>query len=129
LYTKLRNEPGLDKAEVERYGGLADSGLLYEFIADKYEESTGRKKTREQVKKMLFSIFYSKVTSYSSYKSFFRSLFPTIMDYIDITNADKQNTLAVAMQTMESHAILDVVMPACKEVGIMPLTIHDSFIV
>src|SRR5690606_36319250 len=64
-----------------------------------------------------------------SYKNCFRSLFASIMDYIDTTNADKHNTLSVAMQTMESHVILDVVMPACKAVGIAPLTIHDSFLV
>jgi hypothetical protein len=129
LYTRLRNEPSVEKNEVEKYGQLAVSGQLYEYLCEKYKESTGRNKEREQMKKILFSIFYSKTTSYSSYKAFFRSIFPSIMDYIDVTNAIKHNTLAVAMQVMESHAILDIVMPACKEVGITPLTIHDSFLV
>ncbi|KAF2520063.1 hypothetical protein E0W68_02245 [Flavobacterium salilacus subsp. salilacus] len=129
LYTRLRNEPTVDKNEVEHYGELAVSGQLYEYIADKFKDITGKTKDREQTKRMLFKIFYSKITSFQSYKNVFRNIFPSIMEYIDTTNTDKHNTLAVAMQTMESHAILDVVMPACKAVGITPLTIHDSFIV
>lgn len=129
LYTKLRNEPGLDKAEVERYGNLVVTGQIYEYFSEVYEKATGRRKERLAVKKMLFKIFYSKVTSFPNYKDVFRSVFPSIMEYIDAANHVHYNTLAIAMQTMESHAILDVVMPACKAVGITPLTVHDSFIV
>lgn len=129
LYTKLRNEPGIDKAEVERYGKLVVTGQIYEYFSEVYERATGKVKDRLAIKKILFKIFYSKVSSFPYYKDVFRSVFPSIMEYIDITNQVQYNTLAVAMQTMESHAILDVVMPACKAVGITPLTVHDSFIV
>jgi hypothetical protein len=31
------------------------------------------------------------------------------------------------MQTLESHAVLDVIMPELEKLGIKPYTIHDSF--
>jgi hypothetical protein len=129
LYTKLKNNSDVKPFELAHYGDLVTNGTLYEYLQEKWFLATGKEKDRAQMKKMLFSIFYSKITSFRSYKDFFRGVFPTIMEAIDTTNAEQHNTLAIAMQTLESHSILDVVMPALKEQNIVPFTIHDSFVV
>lgn len=129
LYTRLRSSSVVDKAELEYYGKMVIEGRLYEFLATEFERLTDRPKTRNEMKAILFKIFYSKTTSYEGYKKAFRSIFPTIMDHIDLTNTEEHKTLAIELQTLESFTILDVVMVELQSRGINPFTIHDSFIV
>ena len=104
------------------------SGQLYEHLAEQYKTKTGYMRTRNQMKAMLYKIFFSKLESFKSQKQFFGELFPTIMDYINVTNTEKHNTLAVALQTKESFTVLDIIMPLLEQQGIRPYTIHDSFV-
>lgn len=132
LYTKLINEPSIDKDELKVYGDLVVNGQLYEFLIDAFQlESKGsdQKKLRDKMKKILFGIFYSKVSSYAGNKEKFRTIFPTIMQYIDETNCKVHNSLAIIMQERESSCILDNVMVRLQKIGINPFTIHDSFII
>lgn len=135
LYTKLINDKTIDKKELEFYGKLVVEGRLYEFLLNQIESKTDkiihsdRAVAREVMKKRLFKIFYSKTTSFTPFKDFFRELFPTIMNFIDETNFVAHNTLAILLQERESHTILDIVMVKLQEIGINAFTIHDSFII
>jgi hypothetical protein len=129
LYTKLKSSYIIDQKELKFYGEMVVNGSLYEYLAEQFEAITGKRRTREEMKKILFKIFYSKVSSYESYKETFRTIFPSIMEHIDLSNFEQHNTLAIELQTLESFTILDIVMPELKLLGIAPFTIHDSFIV
>ena len=128
LYTLLKNRPEIDKEELEIYAELVLNGTLYEYLISEYRKLTGNDRNRKQMKLILCKIFYSRNESFQAYKSFFASLFPTIMQYIIDTNAKEHKTLAIQLQTMESFTVLDKVMVVLQSKSIKPFTIHDGFI-
>jgi hypothetical protein len=128
LYTLIRRCPDIPDNELALYGDLVVNGKFYEYMVEHYKITTGYSRTRPQLKDMLYKIFFSKIESYASYKHFFGSLFPSIMSYINKTNEERHNTLAIQLQTMESSTILDVIMPLLEANNIRPYTIHDSFV-
>ncbi|MES2566986.1 MAG: hypothetical protein V4565_08980 [Bacteroidota bacterium] len=128
LYTLIWNNPDINQDELKLYSELVINGKFYEYLIEQYKKHTGYDRYRNQMKDMLFKIFYSKTTSYSNYKSFFGTIFPTIMEYINQTNFDKHNTLSIQLQSKESFTILDIIMPLLEAQNIRPYTIHDSFI-
>lgn len=128
LYVLLKNKSELEQSELEKYKELTVSGELYDFLKVEFNRIYKKDWTREQMKIMLFKIFYSKTTSFFIYKQFFSQYFPTIMEYISNTNTKQHNTLAVQLQTIESFTVLDIIMPLLGANGIRPYTIHDSFV-
>lgn len=128
LYTVLINNNSINTLELETYSHLVTTGQIYEYLNKEYYKLYEREKTREQIKKTLFKIFYSKNCSYVDDKAFFRKLFPSIMEFIDITNSKEHNTLAIKLQQEEARVVLDVIMPRLQKSGIVPFTIHDCFI-
>ncbi|MGQ2984852.1 hypothetical protein [Flavobacterium sp.] len=135
MYTALIGKKGINKDELTEYSKMVTQGLLYETFAERYRTLTGTKPLadakdeREFAKKQIFKIFFSRVASFAKEKSVFRSIFPTIMGYIDDTNRVENNTLSLQMQNMESDFITKTIMNKCKDENIIPLTIHDSLIV
>lgn len=129
LSVLIKNDNKINPEELLRYTQIVTKGDFYEYLRDEYYNTFKINKERSQMKSMIFKIYYSKVTSYAKDKGFFRSLFPTIMDYIDRTNAECNSKLANSLSTMESFTILDKVMVDLQSKGINPFTIHDSFIV
>ena len=127
LYTLLKSQKDINPEELELYKQMVLSGQLYDALVLDFNKKHQKIWIREQMKNMMFKIFYSKTTSYLKYKNFFATWFPTIMAFINKTNSIKNNVLAVKMQTLESHAVLDVIMPEMEKLGIKPFTIHDSF--
>jgi hypothetical protein len=114
--------------ELERYGRIVANGELYEKFGEFWTKETGEVKTRQQIKEMIFKIFYSKFHSYKKYKDVFEKMFPNIMAHIYYLSSVANNALAIQLQTMESHIVLDEIMFKLGEKGITPFTIHDSFI-
>lgn len=127
LYTLLKSQKGINLEELELYKKMVLSGQLYDALVLDFNKKYQKIWIRDQMKNMVFKIFYSKTSSYLKYKNFFASWFPTIMEFINNTNANSNKILAVKMQTLESHAVLDVIMPDLEKLGIKPYTIHDSF--
>ena len=128
LFLLIRNNPTINEVELLRYMELVINGTLYDYLKDEYNNRFNKFLDREQIKKMLFKIYYSKTTSFQAYKDFFASIFPSIMQYINIENEVFHNTLSVRLQTTESFAVLDTIMPLLQAIGIRPYTIHDSFV-
>jgi len=128
LYTLLKSNPDINPEELKRYSELVIEGNLYEYLEDKYYQVFRQRRTRIETKKMLCKIFYSKNSSFTKWKIFLGSLFPSIMQFINKTNSEKHNTLSIMLTSVESYSVLDVMMPLLRENGITPYTIHDSFI-
>jgi len=128
LYAILKKNKSIDEVELNKFKDLVLDGTLYDFLAAEYKKVNGYFRTRTQMKKMIFKILFSKLTSYKSFKSFFQGYFPTIMNFINETNCVKNNTLAILLQSKESFSVLDVIMPKLEQLEIRPFTIHDSFI-
>ncbi len=128
LYALIKDNTAIDPEDLKLFGELVVSGTLYEEMAKRYREQTGYTRTRKQMKLLMYRVFFSKTTGFIKQKAFFGGLFPTIMAFINQTNKAKNNTLAIMLQRMESNAVLDIIMPLLEAEGIIPFTIHDSFI-
>lgn len=128
LYTCIQQNPAINKEELDRFGKLVVEGTLYDFLAVEYKKQTGYSRTRMQMKKVIYKIFFSKVTSFGHLKAFFGGYFPTVMQYVYDTNKQCNSTLAKQLQNKESYTVLDVIMPLLEKQGIRPYTIHDSFV-
>jgi len=127
LYTILQGQANIEPEELKKYGDIVISGRLYDFLLDEYNKTAKYCKTRDQIKEMLFSVFYSKTTN-RRYKAFFGSYFPTIMKYIDQINEKDNSKLSNKLTRIESNGVLDGIMPSLGKLGIKPFTIHDSFV-
>ena len=128
LYALLKQDNAISNEELERYGKLVLDGTFYEYLASEFEKEFKQIKTRKQMKSYLFKIFFSKVTSFTKLKTFFGSLFPGIMDYINENNIVSNATIANKLSTVESTSIISIILPALGEQNIKPFTIHDSFV-
>ena len=137
FYTLLKNDPSINKDELELYRSLVTSGNLYEYMIEEYSKTSTPQsfllktpvEKRDYIKKIIFKIFYSKNESYEKYKTFFGSMFPTILEHINLKNKIKHNTMAIQLQTMESFTIIDKILIPLQNEGVLPFTIHDSFLV
>ena len=65
--------------ELDRLGKLVVDGTLYKFLTVEYKKQTGYNRTRMQMKKALYKIFFSKVKSFGHLKAFFGGYFPKLM--------------------------------------------------
>lgn len=135
LYCLLKSEKAISSTELERYGQIVVEGRFYEFLIEKYEEKFGtiprmtEVEKRKYIKKLLFRIYFSKVQSEQRIKTFFGSVFPEIMEYINKTNKESNSILSNKLSTAESTIIISTILPKlAKKYDIKPFTIHDSFV-
>lgn len=134
LYTILKDEEGIDSAELARYKELVvwsatpNSVGLYEYLMQEYDIYFRRTTTREKMKSLVFKVFYSQNAAYTHEKAFFSNLFPSINLWMTQVKEKDHTKLAIQLQSIESHIILDVIMPALLSQNILPYTIHDSFV-
>jgi ribosomal protein S17 len=71
LYTLIQNKTEIDKEELSKYKDLVIEGTIYEFLVKKYKIYTGIERTRNQMKEMLFKVYYSKNSSFEKLKQFY----------------------------------------------------------
>jgi hypothetical protein len=128
LYATLKNETLIDEHELARFGKLVVEGRFYEFLQNELSERRQKIRTRDQIKNLVYRVMFSENDSFPFDKSFFHELFPTIMEHIKRVNRADNSSLAIALQKTEAKCVLDSVMPALREKGIVPYTIHDSFL-
>ena len=110
-----------------RFFGLANSGRLYEYIA---EQAGGGIKDRKAFKEKLFrEIFYGRNSRrQTTYSKLFCRLFPTVYEFIRDVKRGDHTLLAKILQRAESSFVIDGVIWRCMiEHPEMPVfTIHDS---
>ncbi len=114
------------------YKELVINGKLYENLMDCYSG----KYTRGEIKAMMFTVMFSKneysnnkKVPYAEEKSVFSKIFPEIFDIITNLKSKNYKSLAICLQKIESEIFIDIISKRLVEVGIIPLTIHDSVIV
>ena len=109
-------------------------GIFYDEFMNKYENEI----TRDEVKKIMFGVLFSQnrtyinhrlIIPYQKEKEIFASVFPVIYEIIKILKEKEHNKLAIYLQRIESNLFIDNVAKNLVEIGIIPITIHDSIII
>ncbi|MCD4737452.1 MAG: hypothetical protein K8R53_15520 [Bacteroidales bacterium] len=92
----------------------------------------GRDINRKDAKKLTFFIFYSSNQCYSTAteKQLFKRLFPPVYEIFSYFKKEEKNRLALLLQRIESHAILDIICGRIShERPELPIfTVHDSIV-
>jgi hypothetical protein len=112
---------------------LTLEGNLYEYLANKHSERTGKILSRDEIKQMLIGIFFDKNSEERKYsyvlESTVKDCLPGLIEFCDsFKTTDEYNKFALILQNIESTTILRM---ACKNIAQkypnMPLfTVHDS---
>lgn len=123
------------KDDFIRYYEKAITGVLYDDLTEFGEV----KKEREEVKKMMYPIFFSKNLRYTkkggSYvpykkeKLFFNSVYPSVGRMLVALKKENNRDLPIYLQQFESYLFIECIAKELVEKGIVPYTIHDSVIV
>lgn len=118
------------KEDVQLYTKLVCNGQFYEFMAERFHEAGIPYKNRKDLKKQLFVVFFGKNISYkyNPAAEIFRSNFPNVFRLFYKIKEDGHNRLAILLQRIESHIMLDLVVSKISEEfpEIRMLTKHDS---
>jgi hypothetical protein len=93
---------------------------------------------RDDVKKIMFSVLFSKNEILKKFKKFipflkeknvFASIYPIVYQSIKMLKLKDNRLLPVFLQKLESFIFIDCIAKELVNSGIVPLTIHDSVIV
>ena len=111
------------------------NGCFYDVFSSSLIEDN---LSREEVKKIVFEIFYSqnviyndhkRLVPYAKEKKIFARVYPSIYQVIYSLKIKDHKKLSVLLQRIESKVFIDIICPDLVSQGIVPLTIHDSLIV
>lgn len=113
-------------ADVREYVALAESGRLYETLMAQNGIPASR---RADFKVGVYtSVFFGREKHANAYREAFATSFPTVAAYISEIKAENYRNLATRLQGVESHLVIDTVVPRLAAQGIWSSTIHDSFV-
>jgi hypothetical protein len=129
LNSLLCGENLIEKKELIRYTEWTSAGIFYERFETEYFNKTSKVLNRKEIKNIMFCIFYSKNTSYIKEKNIFKTMFPTIMKWIDEQKKDKHNEFAIKLQKIESKICIDIICTELNKANINYYTIHDAWLV
>ena len=124
-----------ENEEIIGFKKICSEGLFYDYFLE-LESSEGM--LRKEVKAMMFAILFSRnyfyinrrrVVPYKSQKERFETVYPIIYEITRILKDKEHGRLAIALQLFESFIFIDIIAKELCENGIIPLTIHDSFMV
>jgi hypothetical protein len=129
----------VDDDEFESFFNSVRTGTFYtDFIESLNLPNTPE--SRDKVKVIIFEVFFSKVTDISKWndkeyipygvtKTLFKSIYPSVYNFILELKKDNYKDLAITLQKLESYIFIDVVAKNLVDAGIIPLTVHDCVIV
>jgi hypothetical protein len=113
--------------DVRRYALLALSGLFYEEMMKLFNLQS-----RKQVKELVFTVLFSRNSAirYSKEVRMFKGEFPSVYEMFSTIKAKQHNRLAILLQRIESHVVLNHVVPAILEnlPEVKFITKHDSIL-
>jgi hypothetical protein len=122
-------------SDISIYREKVITGTFYEYLGNQIEKKCDvRIDDRQQLKEMVFTVLYSDNRFIGGLKAWpkrlFRNTFPTVYKVFYHLKQKAHNTLAILLQSIESHFILDfVVKRIVSEKPNMPIfTIHDSVV-
>jgi hypothetical protein len=118
--------------DIKLYTNLVCSGQFYDYMEAKFKEKGLRFRDRDHLKERIFKILYSpnEMCKRTSAAKLFRELFPNVYGMFYFIKCQKHNKLANLLTTIESHLVLDRVIPAIQErfQGLQVLTKHDAIL-
>lgn len=115
----------LNTNDFKRFKALSVSGELYNCI----KEELGLE-TRKQAKSAMFEIMFSSRKNNSISKSKIKSLFPSVVKWIDDYKKENgDNVFSIMLQKKESEIFIDGIFSLIKKKKMFCLTKHDSLIV
>jgi len=111
------------------------NGTFYEDFIGRFDGDT---LTRDDVKELLFAVLFSRNVIYREHnrkvpyeaeKKKFAQVYPNISRIIEAMKHYDHTKLTILLQRIESTIFIDTICPLLVAQGIVPITIHDSFIV
>jgi len=124
-----QNLSKIDSNELTKYSDWTSSGMFYYLFEKEYYMKTGKPISIKEIKTMIFCIFYSKNGSYIKEKGIFKSMFPSIFNFIENEKKNKHNEFAIKMQNIESKICIDIICKELDKENIKYYTIHDAWVV
>lgn len=131
IHQKLKKS---NLVNLKKFTDAVLNGNLYEDFIKSYSDNI----TRKQVKDIMFKVLFSKNEIHHKYKRFvpyneekeiFASVFPFVMESVKALKEKEHSGLAIFLQKLESYVFIDCIAKKLVEAGIVPLTIHDSFLI
>jgi hypothetical protein len=116
--------------DVRLYTSLVCSGKFYDYMGKLFMDNGIIFETRKELKDLIFGSFFDKAHAYHYKKevALFRKAFPNVYRLFYLIKKKEYNRLAILLQRIESHIMLDLVVPRIKnefpELDL--LTKHDS---
>jgi hypothetical protein len=109
--------------DLDKFSMYAESGELYDLIAKELGIC------RKVAKLSIFEILFSSENFNSSNKKFLKTLFPSVIKWIDTFKVlNEDNAFPIMLQKLESYLFLDYLLPMLQSHGIKVLTKHDCFL-
>lgn len=121
-----------ESEDAKLYTSLVKTGTFYEFMLEKFRLNGIEYRSREEAKEAVFTVFFGRndAVNYSAAVRLFRSLFPNVYRLFEGIKEKEHNRLAILLQRIESHTILDLA--AQRVIGELPevkfITKHDSLL-
>jgi len=120
------------RKEIEEYRYHTSTGNWCEHLADIYNDYYNTNEfDREKAKSLWMPIAYSTINSkdYASSKKAFKKKYKCISKVMYSIKKGNYKRLVQLLQKVESDIFIDRICKELIEVGITPLTIHDSIII
>lgn len=126
-----------EKSEMVKFRTFYNSvlnGTLYDEFINCHSENLSRKEAKKIMFEVLFSRNkfyrgYKKIIPYESDKRAFASAYPFVGEVVKNLKTKDHRTLPIFLQRLESYLFIDCISKELVNIGIIPLTIHDSVIV
>ena len=98
-----------EKDDVKEYVSLVTNGQFYEFMMNAFRQTGLSFIDRQDFKERLFTVYSDKNSAalYSRAVRLFEELFPNVWILFKRIKRSEYNKLAILLQRMESHAILN----------------------
>lgn len=127
--TKLMTDSKwVSKDEFNLFKELTKNGKYYQFLIQNLNI-----KERSKVKELTYKVLFGRNNSNSKADKLFKSVFPTIYNFIKLYKKEKGNYKALAydLQKMESELIFNIIIDKIINYNqnIRIITIHDSIII
>lgn len=120
------------REDVKLYTSLVCSGKFYDYMEVKFREKGLRFRDRDHLKERIFRILYSsnKQCKRQSAAKLFRELFPNVYGLFYSIKLHNHSNLANMLTTIESHLVLDNVVPAIhvRFPDLHIITKHDAIL-
>ena len=121
--------------DVKRYVSLVINGQLYEYLWNEFTFRGLIFKSRDDVKKQVLKILFSRNANNSPARKIFKELFPVVHQVFSKIRGNEKGShfenfkrFPIHLQRIESHIILNLILNRINKEfpGTITITIHDS---